>query len=78
MGYLLRLTLLLIIGWLVWRFLSRALSDDSKSPPAKRQSSASADMVACVHCGLHIPRDEALYRDGKPYCSREHLEAGPG
>jgi uncharacterized protein len=73
MGYLLRLILLLIIGWIIWRFIKRSLSNDSSRPPAKRQSSA--DMVACAHCGLHIPRDEAVYHDDKPYCTRAHVEA---
>jgi uncharacterized protein len=31
-------------------------------------------MLACAHCGLHIPEDEAIRRHGKAYCCREHAE----
>ena len=35
-------------------------------------------MVKCVHCGLHVPLDEALQdRQARYFCCREHLEAGP-
>jgi uncharacterized protein len=30
-------------------------------------------MVACAHCGVHLPRSEALVQDGKFYCSAAHL-----
>jgi len=31
-------------------------------------------VVGCVACGLNVPQSEAHLRDGKWYCSREHLE----
>jgi uncharacterized protein len=34
-------------------------------------------MVACAHCGLHIPASEALMLDDRPYCSAGHRDAGP-
>jgi len=39
----------------------------------------SEPMVRCAACGLNVPQSEALGRDGRWYCSREHLERGkPG
>jgi len=32
-------------------------------------------MVRCNHCGTHLPAPEAQQRNGKFYCSREHLLA---
>lgn len=36
------------------------------------------DMVACAHCGVHLPASEAC-RDtaGRSYCSAAHRDAGP-
>lgn len=31
-------------------------------------------MVACAHCGLHIPQSEARMRAGQPYCSQAHAD----
>lgn len=32
-------------------------------------------MVACAHCGLHIPQSEAVLQAGQTYCSLEHAQA---
>jgi len=38
-------------------------------------------MVACAHCGLHLPRSDALVlgNASRPayYCSAEHRAQGP-
>jgi len=44
----------------------------SSAPPA------SETMVACAHCGLNIPRSEALEGSGRFFCSEEHRRIGPG
>jgi uncharacterized protein len=31
-------------------------------------------IVACAACGLNLPQSEALAREDRWYCSREHLE----
>jgi len=37
-----------------------------------------ATMLACTHCGLHVPRAEALFdAAGRPYCGEAHRLAGP-
>lgn len=36
-------------------------------------------MVSCAHCGIHIPRGEAITdQSGNAYCSSEHARRGPG
>lgn len=45
------------------------------APPAR--AGASQTMVKCQACGLHVPQDEALYREGRPYCSEAHLPRNP-
>ena len=48
-------------------------------PPTARTPAKSAPqaMVACAHCGLHLPYSDAVVQRGVAYCSAEHLRAGP-
>ena len=74
MARLLLWILLAAFAYLVVRSWSRAgarrMGADDKPSEA---------IVACAICGLNVPRSEAHARDGKWYCSREHLErAGTG
>ncbi len=54
--------------WLVRRLLRKPTPP---SKPAKTQ-----DMLRCAHCGLHVPRSEAILDGDTPYCSPEHRDAG--
>lgn len=46
-------------------------------PPAPRSGSGPAEsMVRCAHCGVHLPRSEALLISGKTWCSRDHAQLG--
>jgi uncharacterized protein len=40
------------------------------APPAQVQ-----DMVACAHCGVHLPHDEALPGRGGVFCGEKHRSA---
>ncbi len=75
MGRILRLILLLIGAWLIYRivrdFLRRA--QGTQTPAGRR---APAEMTACTLCGTFVPRDQAIERDGKYYCSAEHAKRG--
>ena len=33
-------------------------------------------MVACAHCGLHVPESEGVRGGGEFYCSDEHRRLG--
>ncbi|MGE4435785.1 PP0621 family protein [Achromobacter sp.] len=44
------------------------------SPPA---TGAPEAMVRCAHCGIHLPRSEALLLGGQTWCSQEHARLGP-
>lgn len=71
MGQILRVVVLLIGIWLVFRivrdFLHRAAGDEPPRIPKK-----SGEMVACAQCGTFVPRLEAIANDGKFFCTREH------
>jgi uncharacterized protein len=34
-------------------------------------------MVRCAHCGIHLPRSEAVLLNGHTWCSTEHSKLGP-
>jgi uncharacterized protein len=71
MGQLLRLIIILFGLWLVLKIIKRALAIHEKHPSRKPSI---ASMVACAHCGVHLPESEAIQKDGKYYCCEEHLK----
>lgn len=34
-------------------------------------------MVRCAHCGVHLPRSEALLSKDETWCSEAHAQLGP-
>ncbi|HNU10481.1 MAG TPA: PP0621 family protein [Rubrivivax sp.] len=55
----------------------RETGDEGRSDRGARRGRA-APMLACAHCGVHLPRDEALLdAAGRAYCSQAHRLAGP-
>ena len=46
-------------------------------PPVRPAGSQPAEsMVRCAHCGIHLPRSEAVLLEGKVWCSRDHARLG--
>ena len=73
---LIRLIIIGLIIWFLYRAFQRMLEKPRNTDEAKRPATTQ-DMVKCAHCGIHIPGNEALERDGWYYCSPEHRDAGP-
>jgi uncharacterized protein len=72
MGRLLLLILLAVVALFVWRKLTARAAG---MPAAKDERPAEA-VVACAHCGLHVPASEALRDGDHVYCCPEHLRRG--
>jgi uncharacterized protein len=51
-----------------------------RKPPRRDTAARSMTgrMVQCARCGIFVPEDEALERDGLHYCSPEHRDATDG
>ncbi len=68
------LIVVLVVAIGIWRN-NRAAPKERQTgkarPPALPQ-----DMVACAHCGVHVPRADALLRGEQVYCSVEHQRLG--
>lgn len=91
MGKLLLWFLIVLAALIVWRIANtraarreaghdRAASAGRGSAQARPSGSrAPAEtMVQCAHCGVHLPRSEALLVGGRIWCSHEHARLGPG
>ena len=63
----------LVVGLFVWWAYrrSRAGAGTPQSPPPPQTQ----DMVTCAHCGIHLPRDEAVTGTRGQYCSAAHRSA---
>ena len=73
MKYLLWL-LLGALAWWAYRRSRAARRNDAPAPPASPPA-APQDLVACLHCGLHLPHSEAVAGARGPYCSAAHRSA---
>jgi uncharacterized protein len=71
---------LALVGFWVWKIhegkkkRQAERRDDPATPPPE---TAVALVLSCAHCGLHIPKEEALEKNGEWFCSRQHALAGP-
>ena len=69
MKYLVLLIVLAVVVG-VWRSRRPPASGHEKAAP--RAPVLPQDMVACSHCGVHVPRAEALMLGQHAYCCAEH------
>lgn len=67
--------LLLLLVAIVWLAFKKSARRPAARPPEERPAEV---MVVCAHCGVHLPESESLMAGELRYCSRSHLEAGPG
>ena len=57
--------------------LVRAKRGRGASAPGPRSRDDMAEaIVACAHCGVHVPSSEAITADGRSYCCEEHRQIG--
>lgn len=69
MKFLLVLTVVLVAIW-IWRNNRRL-----DTPQAERKHPTQArpmPMIACLHCGAHVPESESVQGPKGRYCSAEH------
>lgn len=68
---LIRILIIALVAWLLLRMIKNWANRAAQKQKDRR--SQVETMVRCQHCGLHVPKKEALESDNKYYCSREHL-----
>lgn len=77
------LLVLLVVGIGLWMLVSQLRRGGEVEPGAKPPAKPDAKhrgpvaMVACAHCGLHLPAADALPEGSRLYCSDDHRRLGP-
>lgn len=69
---LLLLIAIVFVAALIFRAYKRSLD---QSAPSGRVAQPE-DMVKCAHCGVNMPRSEAIFSSGDFYCTPEHQKLG--
>jgi uncharacterized protein len=69
---ILLLLALLLAYWVFIRDKLVARRDHASKPDAPHVEK----MVACAHCGIHVPKGDAIAGDGRHYCCDEHRKFG--
>lgn len=62
--------------------VTRMLTHKKAQPVRPRAPKAAApkgaeQMVRCAHCGIYLPRSEALMSNDHTWCSLDHAKLGP-
>ena len=70
MKILLFLVVVFVLLWLLRGATTRRRRGGAAPPPQAPQ-----EMIACAHCGVHLPRDEALPGRGGVFCGDAHRAA---
>ena len=65
-----------LVLWLMKGRSARKRADRAQPPRAADNPGAPQPMVSCAHCGLHLPRAEALLLGDQPFCCAAHRDAG--
>jgi uncharacterized protein len=72
MKILLFLVAVFVLLWLLRGATGRRRTGAPGRPHAQ---AAPQEMIACAHCGVHLPRDEALPGRGGVFCGDAHRAA---
>lgn len=72
------LVIVALVAVIVWWLTSRVRPRDRNAASGTRHAPGAAhEMVACAHCGVHLPRADAVLDGDTPYCGAEHRRLGP-
>lgn len=80
MGKLLFWIAVIIVVMFAIRLINQKKSQQqagSSSTPAPAQTDDMESMVRCEHCGVHLPRSDAVLMNERLWCSTEHAQRGP-
>ena len=77
MKFFVYLALFFVLVWLFrrgWGARRRvdAAREDSRPLPPEPAPSAAEEIVACAHCGVHLPKSEAVSGAAEWFCGPAH------
>ncbi len=73
MKYLIVILVIVVAAWM----LTRSRRTGRSAARTEAGDPTPLAMVRCNHCGVHLPRGEAVVGDYGTFCSEEHRLAGP-
>ena len=68
---MIKLILVMLLGWIGFILFKKFIYPTESK---KVSSNSGQKMVACAVCDTHIPESEAILKNGKTFCSKEHSE----
>ena len=68
---LIKLILVMLLGWIGFTLFKKIINPTENN---KASSDSGQKIVACAVCDTHIPESEALIKNDKIFCSKEHSE----
>jgi len=77
MGRIFLVLVLLAVSLYIVKYLRTKLDKPPEALKKDDQTDLSSNenkMVKCLHCGLHIPENEAIKQGDKVFCSLEHAK----
>lgn len=67
-----------VVGLALWLLKGRRTGAPPARSDARAAEARAATMVACAHCGVHLPKPDATFdAEGRSYCGEPHRVAGP-
>ena len=69
MGRILFIVVLLILSFAIIKTIKRRLG---KPTSRKTITKKERSVVKCIHCGIHVPENEAIKQDKNVFCSLDH------
>ena len=71
--------LIAIVGVVLWLMFGRGRrTEQVRQRETKRTVAGPVEMLQCAHCGVHLPKSDALFdAGGRPFCGEPHRLAGP-
>ena len=77
MKFFVSLALFFALVWLfrrAWGARRRidAAREESRLPPEESAPPAAEEIVACAHCGMHLPKSEAVSGASEWFCGPAH------
>lgn len=70
-----RLLLFIIALWAIWKLLKFCVAR-IRQPDEEKHQVEYGVMVKCSYCEVHVPKTEAIKRNGYFFCSHEHADRG--
>ncbi|HHL45432.1 MAG TPA: hypothetical protein ENJ24_02550 [Gammaproteobacteria bacterium] len=70
---ILRTIAIFIVIWLLIRML-RNYRNKARVATSRKNSDNLDTMVQCANCGLHVPKQQAIRKGNRYYCSKQHAD----